>query len=138
MKGSLACGFLMVCTLAGFCDAPPQIDEQGLNALRWQHRVLLLAPDFYIEQDWTSWRREALGKEMTERRLVIGICKTEEQFQKFLRPVDTKFPEKAPRVVLIGLDGTTKWTGAQPPEPRLIFSLIDAMPMRAAEVRGDD
>lgn len=49
--------------------------------------------------------------------------------------VETRFGAAAFSVVLIGKDGGEKLRRATPLEPAELFALVDAMPMRRAEMR---
>lgn len=118
-----------------------------LEQHRWQHRVLLLfAPDscqtaFQQQLDLLTQK----NAEVTDRHLVFYQIFTENGRSPDGKALE-KSTVKATRrhmdvaegawvLVLIGKDGTEKkrWTRVTPPEE--IFALIDAMPMRRAEMR---
>jgi hypothetical protein len=93
-----------------------------LAAYQWQSRVLVI--DTPTQQSAEYLRQiavlEAAKAGLQERNLQIVT-----------RPFAPSF-----RVRLVGKDGGVKLNQNAPVEPAALFALIDAMPMRRAEISG--
>ncbi len=121
--------------------------QSVLDTLRWQHRVLLLfAPDDaqpdMKEQIALLTQKSA---EVTDRDLVFFTLFTENGLgpdQRILPKAQVQHWRKRFGVadagftlILIGKDGTEKLRRREKTSLADIFTLIDAMPMRRAEMR---
>lgn len=115
--------------------------ELNPEDLVWKNRVLIYSG----EEDFTTWFEGDIGKELSERRLLVfqfdGNALVNSNFMKPIRA--DEFLKKLKQGnklkqnwVLIGLDGGTKKSGDLPPKPFEIFRIIDAMPMRQSEIRN--
>ncbi|MFS4416272.1 DUF4174 domain-containing protein [Maribacter sp. 2307ULW6-5] len=120
-------------------------NAQDLGKHLWKERILLLISngleDAALRAQWRALQKEQ--KELRKRDLVVYVLTDEGSF--FLG-VDGESEEPEPLdgvgrperykdgVVLIGKDGTKKMERPFPVRPKDIFNLIDAMPMRRAEM----
>jgi hypothetical protein len=111
------------CLLAG-CSANQPTPEAGLpnlSAHRWKHRVLIIDTPSPDAAEYRQQRAdlEAAPAGLKERDLFI------------ITQVGPNF-----RVRLVGKDGGVKLDQPRPVEVPALFALIDAMPMRRAEMSG--
>ena len=111
------------CLLAG-CSADlksPVAALPDLSAHRWQHRVLVVDTPFpdaaEYRRQWSVLEMAAAG--LKERDLIV-VTQAGPTF----------------RVRLVGKDGGVKLDQAEPVEVPALFALIDAMPMRRAEMNS--
>lgn len=130
--------FLIMGTLNGI--------SQNLAEYRWKNRIVLLF-DTSIKADPLRTHLEKfvqLDSEMEERDLLLLMVTEAGVFlqdgQKHgLQPEElykqTGVGKNFQGVVLIGKDGGVKSKTNYPVEPQTIFSLVDGMPMRKAEMR---
>lgn len=114
--------------------------EALLKASKWQKRVLLLcAPsandaDLRRQQQLLGPVRAGLdSRDLLVREVIITqLSSTDKQYlAQRLGVTGSGFT-----VVLIGKDGGVKRRETQPTPPAVLFSTIDAMPMRRQEMRG--
>lgn len=122
---------------------------QSLSHYHWNKRVILL---FANESDQTDLQEQLMlltmnNEEVTERALVIyqifneyALSPNEEMLTlkeiQVLRKnykIDTR---EAFTFLLIGKDGTEKMRSSKVVSMPTLFSCIDAMPMRRAEIRN--
>ena len=111
-------------------------EPDPLAAYRWTSRVLLVsAPD--ADDPAVGAQRDALasaGAEIAERDLVVvealGRAPRSDALRRRFHLPDARFA-----AVLVGKDGGAKLASETPIPPRLLFSTIDAMPMRRDEAR---
>jgi len=112
---------LAACLVTG-CAEGLRSTEAGLPNLavyQWQQRVLVLdapSPQDAAYQQQSAWL-EAATAGLRDRDLVIVTQ-----------------PAPAFRIRLIGKDGGVKMDRSSPVDTMTLFSLIDAMPMRQAEM----
>ena len=125
----------------------PHTQAQELSKHRWQHRLLLILTD-NINSPAYQRQIAALSKEqadLTERKLVIYTL-TPKQYRTGLtdenswKPSDSLYEKyrkavSEVEVVLIGLDGGVKLREQDILSCEKLFAVIDAMPMRRAEIR---
>lgn len=115
------------------CFATAVLNAQNLDSLRWENRVLLVfSPDSssksYREQLEIARLHHAA---FAERDLVCVRANSENMRKKYaVSPKDFA-------AVLIGKDGGEKFRSPVPVTAAQLFSIIDAMPMRRAEMRRD-
>lgn len=133
--------FLLVCTLWH----APSVNAQNvvsLSELTWKNRILLAHPATQKELDALWDRLNAAEKNVQERQLQV-LATWRNQVKSYppvnakIDPVDLMrlLTEQGASYVLIGLDGGIKFkTNQLPPTLEPIFSLIDSMPMRRAEL----
>ncbi len=80
-----------------------------------------------------------LDAELRERDLLIFCYNGTTLLNRNLQASGYSLPEELDRqfhgVILLGKDGEVKLKAAYPVEPQSLFSLIDGMPMRRAEIR---
>lgn len=125
------------------------VETLDLDAYRWQNRIILIfAPaagdTMYAQQLAIFATREA---ELAERDLLIGQFPADEQGSFAGQPVaraggaalreryDVAGGDFA--LILIGKDGGVKLAAAEPVSTARLFELIDSMPMRQQEERGE-
>ena len=114
--------WFLVQAACGYGLTPWAFPLPNLAAYQWQSRVLVI--DTPTEQGAEYLRQisllEAAQAGLLERNLQIVT-----------RPFAPSF-----RVRLVGKDGGVKLDQNVPVEPAALFALIDAMPMRRAEILG--
>ncbi len=123
------------------------LSAQQLKQHRWQNRLLILV-DNEANSDKMLTQLARLKKDKTgleERKLIVyqfsqkGYRKGLSNKNEWLTITNTTnfFTKKttAFRIYLIGLDGGIKMQKQNPVNISTIFSLIDGMPMRQAELR---
>jgi hypothetical protein len=104
----------------------------GLERYRWSHRpVLLFAPSTqepaFVEQRAAF---EAAVDGLVERDIVV-LIDTDPSGQG---PLRTSFGATGFEVLLIGKDGGVKLRQQEPVSADVLFTVIDAMPMRRREM----
>jgi hypothetical protein len=120
----------------------------GLSDLRWQSRVLLV----FADSDASASRQLSLiaerGEEIADRDLVVftvtgdavrlaaGSTRVEPDADELRRAYGID-PAAPLTVVLVGKDGGEKLRRDGPVAGAELFGVIDAMPMRRQEMRGD-
>lgn len=118
-----------------------------LKAYQWQNRVLLVfAPSANspaYQRQMQLFQSQQAG--FKERDLLLVELLTEGTSRAGEQPIGEADVERvrsrfkiAPqefRVILVGKDGTAKRRDSNPVKPEVIFSEIDAMPMRRREMR---
>jgi hypothetical protein len=110
---------------------PADLPADGLQALRWQARPILV----FTEPD--DPRRaaqlalfEANAADLAERRNVVIV---DDAPDSALR---TRFTPQGFTVILVGLDGGEKFRATEVVDPETLDALIDRMPMRRREIGG--
>lgn len=111
---------------------------KSIQDLQWKNRVLVYFPEKGKTIDATG-----LEKEMQELKLVWfekgDALKTNyphsihSDFANSLNP--EFFDVQLGNWILVGLDGGVKLSGKGKPDWKLIFSTIETMPMRKAEIK---
>ncbi|MCJ2064760.1 DUF4174 domain-containing protein [Methylobacterium sp. J-088] len=108
-----------------------------LDTYRDRYRVLVLSAPDAADAQLTA-QRAALGpvrEGIAERDLVVLEAVGSGAEARTLRAA-LGLPDDSFRAVLVGKDGGAKLTAAAPIPPKRLFSTVDAMPMRRAEMRG--
>ena len=120
--------------------------SQELKQHRWEDRVLLLLTDSlenpeYIRQTDALQQRP---EELAERKLIVYTL-NKGRYAKGIPPgpwntgvawkPDTRDVKTGFRIVLVGLDGGVKMDKQAFVPPEELWTLIDGMPMRRAELR---
>ena len=108
-----------------------------LDTFRDRARVLVLSAPNAADAQLRA-QRAALGPVrdgVAERDLVVLEAIGSGTGARALRAA-LGLPADSFRAVLVGKDGGAKLTAATPIPPQRLFSTIDAMPMRRAEMRG--
>ena len=92
-----------------------------LTAYQWRHRVVVIDTPSPQSVDYLRQTKalDAASAGLREREVII-VTQTARTF----------------RVRLIGKDGGVKFSRTTPVDVRILFDLIDAMPMRQAELSG--
>ena len=117
------------------------LQAQSLSSLKWKNRILVLMdPDGEtIARDKQLLAFRELDTALTERDLLIFCYNGKALLSRDLEASQYRLPEQIDRnfqgVILLGKDGGVKLKAAYPVEPQFIFTLIDGMPMRRAEIR---
>jgi len=113
---------LMACLMAG-CAGALTSDTRlpDLSAHQWRHRVVVIDTPSPQSVDYLRQTKalEATSAGLRERDVVI------------VTQAATTF-----RVRLVGKDGSVKFSRITPVDTATLFALIDAMPMRQAELSG--
>lgn len=117
-----------------------------LRRYRWVSRVLLVFAGTERDPDLATQRQDLaqVGQGLKERDLVVievvgATLRTSagraEGSPQALR-ARFRLPADRFRVILVGKDGDAKFSGAKPIAADRLFGIIDAMPMRQDEMRG--
>ncbi|MEM6321576.1 MAG: DUF4174 domain-containing protein [Bacteroidota bacterium] len=123
------------------------ITAQELSAYQWQNRLLLVVASNKESEELAA--QLALLQEdkegLKERKLIVfqivqdsyakGIEVPKKWHKSTLEYGSKENTDDKLLVHLIGLDGGLKRTWDSPVRPNVIYSLIDQMPMRRAEMR---
>ena len=128
---SLAVPVLCVLPLASLAHA--EIGDQ-LEALRDKARPVIVLSDSRDDPRVATQisKLDHTKPALDERDIkVLREAKTGSALRKTLGVAERGFA-----VVLVGKDGSVKKVWHEPVEPKTIFTLIDAMPMRRDEMRG--
>ena len=125
------------------------MNSQELIKHQWQNRIILLVADSF-ENDSLKDQKELLSRfseELDERRLIIyeispNYFRRERDSDHTELGTSTVFEKynatnESFKIILIGLDGGTKFEKNNPVSPKILFDLIDTMPMRQNELRNN-
>jgi hypothetical protein len=137
--------FFTLLLISGMANS---LSAQDLGSHQWQDRVLLLLTDDLQNPEYIR-QTDALQQhpgELAERKLVVYTL-NEGRYSKGIPPgpwnkgVTRKHRIKDAktgfRIVLIGLDGGVKLDKPAFTAPEVLWTLIDGMPMRRAELRNN-
>lgn len=128
------------------------LHAQDLDKHRWENRVLIIKSNNGLEFDHYSYQLHVLDNDtagMLERKLVVYLVNGDEyNFRDFKSSIqDTQWKPVGSRLenlldankdfqlVLMGLDGGVKLDRDTSIDQKELFRIIDAMPMRASEMR---
>ena len=114
---------------------------QSLSTLKWQKRIIILmdaAGDIQVRNaQLTAFK--SVESELQERDLLIFCYNGRQLLNQDLTPSSYKLSGVDDvgfqGVILLGKDGGVKLKEPFPVAPKLIFSLVDGMPMRRAEIK---
>lgn len=123
------------------------IISQNPSNLKWENRIVIVFTNSENSEKFLAQKNELIPeiKGFEERKLKL-IHSTPEKFMQSL-PIASEWIEDAGiykqmldkeadfEVILIGLDGGIKLRQKEILESNHLFSLIDSMPMRQAEMR---
>ena len=133
----LALARILLCACAFAASVGPGLAaSDALTRHRQVSRVLVLSTPDAGDRRLIEQRAAlaAVRSDLDERDLVvleaIGAGREAEAIRRQLR-----LPSDAFRAVLVGKDGGTKITAAEPIPVERLFTTIDAMPMRRDEMR---
>lgn len=124
------------------------ISSQNPADYKWQNRAVVVFTDSTNSEKFEAQRKELIAgmKGFEERKLVL-LHSTPTKLRKCL-PVDSEWMDDTGihnqmldkeadfEVILIGLDGGVKLRQKEILESTHLFSIIDSMPMRQAELKG--
>lgn len=134
----LKLGFLLIMALATSSYG------QNLSDYQWTNRIIILSDQ---EQDFSKAKEaletiSAFDKELKERDLLIFIHRDGKRYDTNFKMVNKDIGKSIPKnfigYFLIGKDGGIKSQKPYPIDPVSIFTLIDGMPMRRAEIKSDN
>ncbi len=123
---------------------------QILQQYQWENRIIVVYSN-ETELDLVSKQLDLLmeePKELSERKLLVITANNDQQ--KIVFPEDSEWlrssltdelrisVETEFEVFLLGLDGGIKLKQQEIVQTEKLFSLIDGMPMRKAEIRRKD
>lgn len=121
--------FVVVCLFGSTTYSENSVSP--LDEYRWKNRVLVLlvpAGDSRLVEQQKKINAQAAA--IKERDLkVIAESNPSGLLHRYFKP-KTQFT-----AILVGKDGRTKWESSTVFDPQIIFDKIDAMPMRANEMR---
>lgn len=107
-----------------------QLKAQNLEEYQWRNRLLILFGDSSTEAFLRQKQLLTKEKASLEERAIL-ILEGNRQLQEQLQ-LNAAFEG----IILIGKDGGIKLKKPFTVQPEAIFSLIDGMPMRKAEIRS--
>lgn len=107
-----------------------QLKAQNLEEYQWRNRLLILFGDSSTEAFLRQKQLLTKEKASLEERAIL-IFEGNRQLQEQLQ-LNAAFEG----IILIGKDGGIKLKKPFTVQPEAIFSLIDGMPMRKAEIRS--
>lgn len=133
---------------AGILLAMIQSEENPLEPFRWKNRVLLIfsngsEPDYYTarQEEWLYKESEGIAerdivvlKVLPETVFCADTILYREGAARILRQL-TGIQSADFAVALVGKDGSLKSLKKEPVSAEELFALIDAMPMRKAELQ---
>jgi len=120
---TLGCAGLAAYLAEGCAGAPAAgLALPDLAAHQWRHRVLVIDAPELMTRDY--------------RRQLASLAAAKAVLEERDLQVVTRTGAPAFRVRLVGKDGGVKLDQATPIEVTTLFALIDAMPMRRAEMAG--
>lgn len=109
---------------------------------KWNNRVLIIrgskADSVLVEQQFENFSK--IQNQLIDRKLVLYKCIenncTFYDWKQKPRVLKIESLQSSFEIVLIGLDGYEKFKSYQVEESKVIFDLIDQMPMRRQEVKN--
>lgn len=120
---------------------------EGVGAVQWEYRPLLLftpsADDAELSRQTTMLADAKAG--LMDRRVAVYIVQRNRVYTAFGAPSPGakadrlrrhyRVPDDRFRAILVGLDGSEKYTSDDPIPMATLFATIDGMPMRRRELR---
>lgn len=104
---------------------------QELDDYTWKNRLVLIVSSD-LNNDNSKKQMDLLGKEqkaLEERdMLILTLATNAHQLDRY------KLPKDFEGILLIGKDGGLKFQGDFITKPSVLFTLVDGMPMRKAEI----
>ncbi len=127
---------------------------QGYNKHQWQNRVLIIETQSVNSSTYRSQIDvlDEVAMEMLDRKIVLYQIEAEQEYftdyqngqinkikLSSSQRLNSDQRQKSPfNFTLIGLDGSIKLSRSSMVSTQELFALIDAMPMRKAEIKKDD
>ena len=116
--------------------------SETLKASHWEERVLLVCASTSRQADFVEQKARLLKvedglRERDTRTMDVLYDQLGQADKRFLRD-ELGIPAADFTVVLIGKDGGVKLRQGTPLTTQLLFSTIDAMPMRQREMRKNE
>ncbi|MDX1462660.1 MAG: DUF4174 domain-containing protein [Marinirhabdus sp.] len=125
------------------CIYTNTMEAQDLKKHQWEHRIIVVSSSTFENQE-AKEQLQLLKKDtgaLDERKLVIYHVTNSGYTVDFSEDIQvsekTQFAIESFQVSLIGLDGTEKFHATEVQPAAKFFTLIDAMPMRRAEMKND-
>jgi len=111
-----------------------------LNEFLWKNRILLVLGDADTKSKQKYILDQAIEGILERDMVILGFEKHEEPYIKWndtkLDIISEEFNLNSDdNIILFGKDGTIKAKWREPVTVEEIFQIIDAMPMRKAEIR---
>lgn len=117
---------------------------QKLSDYQWKNRIIILSdqePDFSNAKEALE-TLSAFDKELKERDILIFLHRDGKRYDTNFKLVNTAIVKSIQKnfsgYFLIGKDGGIKSRKPYPIDPNAIFTLIDGMPMRRAEIKSNN
>ena len=138
---------LFILSLCRLFGEPLTVHNIGLDDFRWKNRLIVISAPSPQNSHLLEQRRLFGGRneEILDRDLKIIQITGQGQNLIDELPLSResaaelqsrlKIPLKEFQFLLVGKDGTVKLKSPEPVSTKLIFSLIDSMPMRQREIR---
>jgi hypothetical protein len=116
---------------------------KSLSDYVWKNRIIILSDsDNYFENAKTALKTiTAYPKELNNRDIILFLQTNGKLYNEKIQLTEietsTKIPKNFKGYLLIGKDGGIKAQEPYPIQPETIFTLIDGMPMRRAEMKSN-
>lgn len=132
--------YLPLITLSVFSNANESLPLNDLSSLRWENRLIIV--NEHANPDDALSLMKAHSEEINDRNIVWFILKEDETLtnysgslsRSFVSNVQQQYQLKKNTVTLIGKDGYIK-SQKKSIDVQVLFSTIDAMPMRQREMQ---
>ena len=122
----------------------PSIEAQQLSDYKWKNRVVILSDkDADLKNAKMAVKViSAYEKELENRDIILFLHNNGTLYTTNSKVANIKdtpiIPKDFTGYLLIGKDGGIKSKAPYPIEPKEIFTLIDGMPMRRAEMKSNN
>ena len=116
--------------------------SQNTDEHKWNNRVLIIrgskTDSILVEQQFKTFSK--IQNQITDRKLVLYKCIenncTFYDWKQKPRILKMEALQSSFEIILIGLDGYEKFKSSKLEESKVIFDLIDQMPMRRQEIKN--
>ena len=119
------------------------VQAQNLSDYQWKNRILILSDtdEQFSNATPAVTTMSKYTEELEERDFLVLLFKEDTFYTTDFKKTSIKSNQSIPNdfngYLLIGKDGGVKTRSAYPIVPEELFSLVDGMPMRRAEIRSN-
>jgi hypothetical protein len=120
------------------------LEAQQLSDYNWKNRIVILSDNAADFKNAVKALKtiSAFKKELNERDIILFLYRDGKLYDTDLNLTAMNTSNTIPKAftgyLLIGKDGGIKSKERYPIDPEQIFTLIDGMPMRRAEMKSDN
>ncbi len=109
------------------------VSGQNLDKYLWKNRLVILFDSEIVGSKRKEQQNllKLFAEELIERDVIVLIADGKKK-SRWLKKYNLKSDFDG--LILVGKDGSIKFQGQYIIEPPILFSLIDSMPMRRAEI----